>query len=214
MTQPADLVLVGAHVEPIALRSQPADAVAVRAGRISAVGTAADVEGLVGPRTRLIRLHGETLLPGFQDAHVHPVYGGLTLRSCNLHGLPDQDAYLAALAAYAAGHPELEWLTGDGWTYGPFPGGIPRRETLDQVVADLNPYIRGARHYFRRVRRRSLSRLDFFVDVRLARWWARKHHTRRPAWSLVSRDALRRQRGLERWNLPIARRPADARFAR
>jgi len=37
---------------------------------------------------------------------------------------------------------------------------------------------------------------------------------RRPAWSLVSRDALRRQRGLERWNLPIARRPADARSAR
>lgn len=86
--------------------------------------------------------------------------------------------------------------------------------SLDQVVADLNPYIWGARHYFRRVRRRSLSRLDFFVDVRLARWWARKHHTRRPAWSLVSRDALRRQRGLERWNLPIARRPADARSAR
>ena len=86
--------------------------------------------------------------------------------------------------------------------------------SLDQVLAELNPYIRGARHYFRRVRRRSLSRLDFFVDVRLARWWARKHHTRRPAWSLVSRDALRRQRGLERWNLPIARRPADARSAR
>jgi hypothetical protein len=136
VTQTADLVLVGARVEPIAPRSEPADAVAVRAGRISAVGTAADVEGLVGPQTRLIRLHGETLLPGFQDAHVHPVYGGLTLRSCNLHGLPDQDAYLAALAAYAAGHPGLEWLTGDGWTYGPFPGGIPRRETLDRVVAD------------------------------------------------------------------------------
>ncbi|MGH2462209.1 MAG: amidohydrolase [Candidatus Limnocylindria bacterium] len=132
----ADLVLVGARVEPIASLPGPADAVAVGAGRISAVGTAADVEGLVGPRTRVIRLHGETLLPGFQDAHVHPVYGGLTLRSCNLHGLPDQDAYLAAVAAYAAAYPELEWLTGDGWTYAPFPGGIPRRETLDRVVPD------------------------------------------------------------------------------
>ena len=136
MTKPADLVLVGARVEPIALRSRLADAVAVSAGHISAVGTAADVEGLIGPQTRLVRLRGQTLLPGFQDAHVHPVYGGLTLRSCNLHGLPDQEAYLAALAAYAAGHPELEWLTGNGWTYGPFPGGIPRRETLDRVVRD------------------------------------------------------------------------------
>ena len=86
--------------------------------------------------------------------------------------------------------------------------------TRDAMIADLNPYIRGARQYFRRVRRRTLGKLDRFVDVRLARWWARKHHARRPAWSLMSRDALRRQHGLEPWNLPVALRPADARFAR
>jgi hypothetical protein len=45
--------------------------------------------------------------------------------------------------------------------------------SLDAMIADLNPYIRGARHYFRRVRRRTLSKLDYFVDQRLARWWAR-----------------------------------------
>ena len=86
--------------------------------------------------------------------------------------------------------------------------------SLDATITDLNRYIRGARHYFRRVRRRSLSKLDFFVNHRVARWWARKHHARRPAWSLVSREALHRQHGLERWNLPVARRPADARRAR
>lgn len=53
----------------------------------------------------------------------------------------------------------------------------------DAMIADLNPYIRGARHYFRRVRRRTLSHLDGFVNQRLARWWARKHGSRRPAWS-------------------------------
>jgi RNA-directed DNA polymerase len=84
----------------------------------------------------------------------------------------------------------------------------------EAMIADLNPYIRGARHYFRRVRRRTLGKLDHFVDLRLARWWARKHQARRPAWSLMSRDALRRQHGLERWNLPAALRPVDARFAR
>jgi RNA-directed DNA polymerase len=84
----------------------------------------------------------------------------------------------------------------------------------EALIADLNPYIRGARQYFRRVRRRTLGKLDRFVDVRLARWWARKHNARRPAWSLMSRDALRRQHGLERWNLPVALRSADARFAR
>lgn len=84
----------------------------------------------------------------------------------------------------------------------------------EAMIADLNPYIRGARQYFRRVRRRTLGKLDHFVDLRLARWWACKHNAHRPAWSLVSRDALRRQYGLERWNLPAPLRPADARFAR
>jgi hypothetical protein len=79
------------------------------------------------------------------------------------------------------------------------------------MIADLNPYIRGARHYFRRIRRRTLSNLDGFVNQRLARWWASQHGHRRPAWSLVHQDALRRHHGLERWNLPAAPVQFDAR---
>jgi hypothetical protein len=86
--------------------------------------------------------------------------------------------------------------------------------SLDAMIADLNPYIRGARHYFRRIRRRTLGNLDGSVNQRLARWWACKHGHRRPAWSLVHQDALRHHHGLERWNLPAALRPADSRFAR
>jgi RNA-directed DNA polymerase len=85
---------------------------------------------------------------------------------------------------------------------------------LPAMVADLSSYIRGARGYFRRVRRKTLSNLDRFVDQRLARWWSRKHARRRPAWSLVRGGALRRQYGLALWNLPVALRPADARRAR
>jgi hypothetical protein len=141
VTQPADLVLVGARIEPIVPRSQPADAIAISAGRISAVGTAADVEGLIGPGTRLVHLHEETVLPGFQDAHVHAVYGGLTARGCDLHGLADRDAYLAAVAEYSATNPDREWVTGNGWRYGPFPDGTPRRETLDRVVPDRPAFL-------------------------------------------------------------------------
>jgi hypothetical protein len=85
--------------------------------------------------------------------------------------------------------------------------------SLDEMIHDLNPYIRGARQYFRRVRRRTLSKLDRFVEQRMARWWARKHQRPQPAWSLVQREALIRQHGLERWNLPRALRPADSRRA-
>lgn len=86
--------------------------------------------------------------------------------------------------------------------------------SLPAVVADLSAYIRGARQYFRRVRRKTLNTLDRFVEQRLARWWARKHSRRRPAWSLVSGGRIRRQYGLAMWNLPVALRPADARRAR
>jgi group II intron reverse transcriptase/maturase len=86
--------------------------------------------------------------------------------------------------------------------------------SLEQLVVELNLYTRGARQYFRRIRRRTLSKLDRFVEQRIARWWARKHSCPRPAWSLVQGGGLRRQHGLEPWNLPRALRPADSRCAR
>lgn len=86
--------------------------------------------------------------------------------------------------------------------------------SFQALVRELNQYIRGARHYFRRVRRRTLSKLDRFVEERIARWWSRKHSQSQPAWSLVQKGALWRQHGLERWNLPRNLRPADSRRAR
>jgi hypothetical protein len=90
-----------------------------------------------------------------------------------------------------------------------------RRTGLDlaALVADLNPYVRGARQYFRRVRRRTLSKLDYFVSQRIARWGKRKYALPCPAWSLVSGGSLWRRHGLERWNLPPGLRPADSRRA-
>ncbi len=74
--------------------------------------------------------------------------------------------------------------------------------SLPALAADVNPYIRGARRYFYQVRRRTLDKLDRFVEGRVARWGARKHGRRRPAWSLVHRGALWRQHGFERWYIP------------
>lgn len=86
--------------------------------------------------------------------------------------------------------------------------------SLAALRAELNPYIRGARRYFYRVRRRTLAKLDRFVAVRVARWAARKHARRRPAWSLVQQDALWRQHRFERWYALSMRTPADSRLAR
>ena len=135
-TGPPDLVFLGASVETMTVGTGPADAVAVREGRIAYVGSSADVRPLIGPRTHVIELDGETLLPGFQDAHVHPIEGGLLSRSCNLHDLADAPAYLDAIAAYATAHPDRAWITGGGWSLPTFPRGEPDRRLLDAIVSD------------------------------------------------------------------------------
>jgi predicted amidohydrolase YtcJ len=132
----ADLVFLGATVEAIAVREDPpADAVAVTGGRVSAVGERQDVEPLIGPTTRVIRLQGETLLPGFQDAHIHPVQGELTARRCDLNDMSASE-FDEAIRAYAARHPDREWIVGAGWSTTDFPNAAPQRAALDALVPD------------------------------------------------------------------------------
>jgi predicted amidohydrolase YtcJ len=136
MGQPADLVITGATLEPMTDGSPRADAVAVGDGRILAIGSSGEVLSLAGPTTRVLALEGETLLPGFQDAHIHPIHGGLLRDRCDLHHLADAAAYRAAIAEYAAAHPDRAWITGSGWAMPAFAGGNPTRAVLDAVVAD------------------------------------------------------------------------------
>src|SRR5215471_14022241 len=69
----ADLVLTGAAVYTVDAARSWAQAVAVRGGRIVYVGGDAGARAFVGPTTRVVPLAGRMLLPGFQDAHVHPL---------------------------------------------------------------------------------------------------------------------------------------------
>ncbi|MEX0710077.1 MAG: amidohydrolase [Chloroflexota bacterium] len=132
----ADLAIIGASLETMSGNASGADALAVRDGRIVAVGRSADLRPLLGPRTELVELHGETVIPGFQDAHVHPIHGGLLHDECDLYPLTDASAYVAAIAAYGAAHPDRAWITGSGWAMPAFAGGNPTRAVLDAVVAD------------------------------------------------------------------------------
>ena len=60
-----------------------AEAVAIRGDRINAVGTLASVERIAGPTARKVDLHGKFLMPGFIDAHAHPIFAGITLVQAN-----------------------------------------------------------------------------------------------------------------------------------
>jgi predicted amidohydrolase YtcJ len=138
----ADLVILGATVETMVEGGRPADAVAVTGGRIVQVGSSADIRELIGPRSRTVELDGEALLPGFQDAHVHPIDGGMIGNLCDLHAVDETpSAYLDAIAAYAAAHPDRDWIQGGGWSLPAFPRGEPGRADLDDVVPDRPAFL-------------------------------------------------------------------------
>ena len=111
-----------------------ADAVAIAEGRIVAVGLERDVHELAGPATEVRRLSGGLVLPGFQDAHVHPAFGGRNLLRVHLDDLTTVESYLDEIARYASAHPDEPWITGGGWAMYRFPGGKPRKEDLDRIV--------------------------------------------------------------------------------
>lgn len=108
-------------------------AVGVSDGRVSWIGPE-DTGGAAG--AAIVDLEGGTLLPGFIDAHAHPVFAGRELRQCDLSGARTVPEYLELITGYAAAHPEAEWITGGGWALAAFPGGLPTRQMLDAIVSD------------------------------------------------------------------------------
>ncbi|HWI30629.1 MAG TPA: amidohydrolase [Microbacterium sp.] len=135
----ADLVFTGGPVFLADGARARSSAVAVSGERIVALG--ADVSALIGPGTEVIPLDGRILVPGFQDAHVHPLWGGLDMMRCDLSGDRTRDAYLARIAAYAAEHSDHEWILGGGWTMSAFPGGTPTAADLDTAVPDRPAFL-------------------------------------------------------------------------
>ncbi|WP_294392647.1 amidohydrolase [uncultured Sphingomonas sp.] len=134
---PADLILTGARVYTVDDAKPWAEAVAVRAGRIVAVGTVRQVAAYRGPATRMVDLHGRFLMPAFGDAHVHPVFGGLGYARCSLHTGKSVDDYRRTIAACIAKTPGTGAVYGVGWEDGLFPpNGIPNKRILDALSTD------------------------------------------------------------------------------
>ncbi len=154
MGQQAELVFAGGAVytadasgrrvvPATAADGVPASAVAVVGGRIEAIGNAADrdIRDLIGPATEVVDLRGRALLPGFQDAHVHPAFAGITMIGCNLMGAASLAEALARISDFARLHPDREWIAGSGWRMEWFPGGSPDRQTLDAVTGGRPAYL-------------------------------------------------------------------------
>ncbi|MFI6603089.1 amidohydrolase [Nonomuraea sp. NPDC050536] len=122
-----DIVLRGGRVFAA---SGFAEAVLVRDGVIAAVGPESEVVRQAAAHD-VVDLDGGLLVPGFTDAHIHPVQAGLERAKCDLSDIYGLDAYLAKIGDYAAQHGDREWIDGGGWDMSAFPGGLPHRSQLD-----------------------------------------------------------------------------------
>ena len=124
----ADLLLTGGRIHTVDARRTTAEAVAVESGRIAAVGSAAALAELAGPATRIVELSGRMVLPGFQDAHLHPPSSGLAELQCPLDEATTREECLETVARYAAEYPDREWILGEGWSMDSFEGGTPLKD--------------------------------------------------------------------------------------
>lgn len=134
-----DLILTGGRIWTENPAQPEVEAIAISGARIVAAGTAADIDGLRGGRTRVVKLQGRRVVPGFNDAHVHFYYGGASLTSVQLRSAKSKDEFRDRIAKFAQGIPKGEWiLLGEwdpqAWT----PSGLPTHELIDDVTPD-NP---------------------------------------------------------------------------
>jgi hypothetical protein len=116
--------------------------VAISGNCILACGPADTLTGVIGPTTEIHDMTGCLVIPGFQDAHLHPLIGSIDFLECSLHDLHSRAEYLARISEYALSHPELAFIRGGGWQYGMFPAEGPTKEELDRLVPDRPVFLK------------------------------------------------------------------------
>jgi predicted amidohydrolase YtcJ len=133
----ADLVLTNAKLYTVDDAKPTGSSLAVRGGRIVALGSQDETAPFIGPQTRVFDLGGRLVLPAFHDAHTHPVWGGLSHARCPLYEGNSPADYQRIIAQCARDEPGTGWLYGVGWRDGLFaPEGVPHKKLLDEIVPD------------------------------------------------------------------------------
>ena len=136
-----DLVLTGGNVLTLDRNGTRAQALAVEGGKIKAVGSSAEIAAMAGPGTRVERLAGRTVIPGFVDPHNHFSVTALEPVSVDCSVPPHQNvnSILDAIAAAASAAPRGQWIRGWGMSSDRREGGVRlRRADLDEAAPE-NP---------------------------------------------------------------------------
>jgi predicted amidohydrolase YtcJ len=138
----ADLLVRNARIYTGDAATPWAGALAVRAGRIVAVGPDAEAAAHAGPGTVVVDAGGRLVVPGFNDAHFHLPMGAQQLDAIDLLDAADLAEIRRRVREHALRHPGAPWIRGRGWFYSALPGGRPpTRQDLDAVESARPVYL-------------------------------------------------------------------------
>ncbi len=119
-----------------------AQAIAVRDGRILAVGSNDEIRKLKSARTQIVDLGGHFVMPGFNDAHVHLASGGLRHLEVDLTGVRSLQEMQKRIAEHAKQLEPGVWVVGGGWDHTLWAGQqLPTRQDLDSVTGDHPAFV-------------------------------------------------------------------------
>jgi predicted amidohydrolase YtcJ len=134
---PADVILVSAKIWTGDPARPEAQALAVREGRIVAVGSNTEIEPLKGKKTRVLDGRGRRVVPGFIDSHTHMSMGGFNLLAVDLRRTKDPADFTRQFGEFAKTRPAGQWITDGAWDHEQWtPPRLPTKELLDPVSGD------------------------------------------------------------------------------
>ena len=138
-----DVIILNAAVRTMDPSQPEAEAVAIAGNRIAAVGSTADLRALAGPKSRVIEAGRKSVLPGFNDAHVHWLGGGFSLSDVNLRDAQSPEEFARRIGQYAKKLPKGWWIVGGRWDHENWPGApLPTRAMIDAVTADHPVFVK------------------------------------------------------------------------
>ncbi len=133
-TRSAELVLLHGKIYTVDANKPWAEALAVTEGRIVAIGTDTEIKPFIGTGTKVLDLRGRMVLPGFVDAHMHPLMSAdIYFNQVSLFGMSTKEAMIQAIEEFSESHPELDIIRGGGFNRSIFDARGPRKEWLDSI---------------------------------------------------------------------------------
>lgn len=138
----ADIVIINANIRTMDAKRTIARSAAIMNGKIIAIGSDADTRAFRGSSTRLIDAGGRTIIPGFNDAHVHFLETGSQLSSVDLRDAKTPAEFVARIKAFAEKTPKGRWILGGKWDHENWtPNDLPTAALIDAVTPDHPVFI-------------------------------------------------------------------------